>query len=58
MGSSLGVKCPACGAFPSEPCVRIDGTLLQTAHSKRKELAMGIKPALRIEHTSRKQQSA
>jgi hypothetical protein len=40
--SALAFKCPACGAHPNSPCNRIDGVVMPTPHSKRKELALGV----------------
>ena len=42
MTEPMTLKCPACGALPNTPCVRINGTLLPGPHSKRKELALGL----------------
>ena len=49
MNDPLAIKCPACGALPNAPCVRINGALLSGPHRKRKELALGIKIPSRSE---------
>ena len=49
MNDPMTLRCPVCGALPGAPCVRISGTLLPGPHSKRKELALGLKMASRSE---------
>jgi hypothetical protein len=39
---ALKFACPACGAKPNEPCVRINGTAMPEPHTKRKAQARSI----------------
>jgi hypothetical protein len=39
----LEVECPACGAQPKEPCLKINGTPMAEPHSKRKALALALR---------------
>jgi hypothetical protein len=38
--AALEVMCPACGAQPKEPCLRINGAVMPEPHTKRKTLAL------------------
>lgn len=42
--AALEYICPACGAMPKEPCVRIDGKQMSEPHTKRKNLTLITRP--------------
>ncbi|HZD33511.1 MAG TPA: hypothetical protein VE779_17835 [Candidatus Angelobacter sp.] len=42
--AALEYICPACGAMPKEPCVRLDGKPMSEPHTKRKNLTLIIRP--------------
>jgi len=47
MDDSIRFKCPICGAFPNDACVRTDGTLTPGPHRGRKSVVPRAKPVPR-----------
>jgi len=51
MSNPMDFPCPVCTAAANQQCVRLNGTTMPEPHSKRKHLAMGIKPPRRENFT-------